>query len=100
MSDDLVRRLRETQNDWPACLVKIEHEAADRIEQVEAELILTHRLWMVEANRVDELEEALRDAIEDIRIWGSLTDKHYQDRFGLEENISKYTTALEGKKDE
>jgi hypothetical protein len=38
MSDDLVKRLRETSDDWPACLVALEQEAADRIEKLEAAL--------------------------------------------------------------
>ena len=38
MSDDLVKRLRETSDDWPACLVALEQEAASRIEKLEAAL--------------------------------------------------------------
>ena len=38
MTDDLVKRLRETSDDWPACLVALEQEAADRIEKLEAAL--------------------------------------------------------------
>ena len=40
MSDDLVKRLRETSDDWPACLVALEQEAASRIEKLEAALRL------------------------------------------------------------
>jgi hypothetical protein len=39
MSDDLVKRLRETSDDWPACLVALEQEAASRIEKLEAALL-------------------------------------------------------------
>ena len=39
MSDDLVKRLRETSDDWPAYLVALEQEAANRIEKLEAALI-------------------------------------------------------------
>ena len=38
MADDLVKRLRETSDDWPACLVALEQEAASRIEKLEAAL--------------------------------------------------------------
>jgi len=38
MSSDLVKRLRETKEDWPANLVYLEQEAADRIEALEAEV--------------------------------------------------------------
>jgi hypothetical protein len=36
MTDDLVKRLRDVQENWPWC--EIELEAADRIEQLEAAL--------------------------------------------------------------
>jgi hypothetical protein len=39
MTDDLVKRLRETSDDWPACLVALEQEAASRIEKLEAALL-------------------------------------------------------------
>ena len=39
MANDLVKRLRETSDDWPACLVALEQEAASRIEKLEAALI-------------------------------------------------------------
>ena len=35
---DLVERLRETSDDWPACLVALEQEAASRIEKLETAL--------------------------------------------------------------
>ena len=38
MADNLVKRLRETSDDWPACLVALEQEAASRIEKLEAAL--------------------------------------------------------------
>ena len=38
MSSDLVKRLRETKEDWPANLVYLEQEAADRIEALEGEV--------------------------------------------------------------
>ena len=38
MADDLVKRLRETSDDWPACLVALEQEAADYIEKLMAAL--------------------------------------------------------------
>jgi hypothetical protein len=44
MADDLVKRLRETSDDWPACLVALEQEAADRIEKLES------ALWSIAAN--------------------------------------------------
>ena len=31
---DIVERLRATQDDWPACLVVLEQEAADEIERL------------------------------------------------------------------
>ena len=40
MTDDLVKRLRETSEDWPACLVALEQEAASRIEKLEARVLL------------------------------------------------------------
>ena len=44
MVDDLVKRLRETSDDWPACLVALEQEAASRIEKLES------ALWSIAAN--------------------------------------------------
>jgi len=38
VTDDLVKRLRETSDDWPACLVALEQEAASRIEKLETAL--------------------------------------------------------------
>ena len=35
---NLVERLRETSDDWPAVLVKLEQEAADRIESQDARI--------------------------------------------------------------
>lgn len=35
---DIVDRLRATQDDWPACLVVLEQEAADEIERLRAAL--------------------------------------------------------------
>ena len=40
MSNDLVKRLRETSDDWPAALLELELEAADLIEKLEAALRL------------------------------------------------------------
>ena len=43
-STDLVKRLRESDDDWPAALVVLEREAADRIEELERELAQV-RFW-------------------------------------------------------
>ena len=68
MSDDLVKRLWEDyresyEENIPYEVIetykKERHEAAARIEQVEAELIRTHRLMMDDAKRVEQLEAAL-----------------------------------------
>ena len=59
MSDDLVKRLRQGgtyQHDTVPM-----HKAADRIEQVEAELIRTHKLMMKDAKRLEQLEELQAD---------------------------------------
>jgi septal ring factor EnvC (AmiA/AmiB activator) len=41
MSDDIVARLRATGDDWPACLLELEYEAADEIKKLRAELAAT-----------------------------------------------------------
>lgn len=43
-SASLVERLRETGDDWPACLVVLENEAADEIERLRAELAAEREL--------------------------------------------------------
>lgn len=74
MSSDLVKRLRETKEDWPANLVYLEQEAADAIEALEGEVrFLRDAGALVEANfvaadsRAEAAEaraERLRDALE------------------------------------
>ena len=58
MTDDLVKRLRETSDDWPACLVALEQEAASRIEKLEA------ALDRYRCNCVPGIEESVREALE------------------------------------
>jgi hypothetical protein len=54
----LIERLRETSEDWPAALVKLEHEAADHIERLEREnLELRHDLDRAMANHNADLNE-------------------------------------------
>jgi hypothetical protein len=57
---DLVKRLRETSDDWPACLVALEQEAADHIEKLERENndMVIHFDGLVA--RIEKLEAALR----------------------------------------
>ena len=65
---DLVTRLRATQDDWPAALIALECEAADRIEELEAENT--------------DLRKLLSD-IDAVTIWeagGTVPDRSMQDR--------------------
>ena len=65
MSNDLVKRLRETSDDWPACLVALDQEAASRIEMLEAALrkVLAQCSWY-DAAAYDDFEETIRKALE------------------------------------
>ena len=78
---DLVKRLRMGEYDpyWtkhiPTDLTK---EAADRIEQLEA---------------------ALREAVEDIEFWGAYASEYFQDKHDLKSSIQNARKALEGKDD-
>ena len=74
MSDDLVKRLL---NEAGKDLSEVElhalcKEAAERIKQVEGELIRTHRLMMADAKRVEQLEAALSDILKVPRSEASL----------------------------
>ena len=63
MSDDLVKRLRGW-SDMPAdAWFTTMESAADRIEQLEAELVRTFNNMMAEAKLVEQLEAALRGVI-------------------------------------
>ena len=93
MNDDLVKRLL---NEAGKDLSEVElhalcKEAAERIKQVEGELIRTHRLMMDDAKRVEQLEAALWFYADPIN-WAAGDCK--ADRG----NIAR--AALEGKKDE
>ena len=69
---DLVKQLRE----YGACGMVF--EAADRIEQLEA---------------------ALREAVEDIEFWGAYASEYFQDKHDLKSSIQNARKALEGKDD-
>ena len=60
MSDDLVKRLHNFPMLEGSKLCK---EAADRIEQLEAELVRTFNNMMQDAKRIEKLEAALRGII-------------------------------------
>ena len=61
MSDDLVKRLRETSDDWPACLVALEQEAASRIEKLEAAL---REIASIDSYYVSDIVDFARKALE------------------------------------
>lgn len=64
---DIVERLRATQDDWPACLVVLEQEAADEIERLrgivayqESRLsVISHIASRDDDKRVARLEAAI-----------------------------------------
>jgi hypothetical protein len=78
MTDDLVKRLRLAVNELygthPCGLM---NDAADRIEQLEA---------------------ALSEAIEDIEHWGGYAGEYFQDKWDLKGSIAKARAALAGEK--
>ena len=94
MSDDLVNRLL---NEAGKDLSEVElhalcKEAAERIKQVEAELIRTHRLMMADAKRVEQLEAALRAIID---------RAEYRNGHHVTDAVCAIArAALEGKKDD
>jgi hypothetical protein len=61
MADDLVKRLRETSDDWPACLVALEQEAASRIEKLEAAL---REIASIDSYYVSDIVDFARKALE------------------------------------
>ena len=103
MNDDLVKRLlNEAGKDLSeAELHALCEEAAERIKQVEAELIRTHRLMMADAKRVEQLEAALHKiaAIEDEHINIPKTNEGANLWVCLAMCIELAEKALEGKKD-
>ena len=68
MSDDIVKRLRETQDDWPASLVVFEQEAADEIEKLRAAL-------KPFADAADDLDEDDKDDWEIWEHWAAMNVK-------------------------
>jgi hypothetical protein len=73
MTDDLVKRLRETSDDWPACLVALEQEAADRIEELQSK-VNTMRVAFKYSDKIrvaciEKLEKSLRDCVNAIAEW-------------------------------
>ena len=95
MTDDLVKRLRETSDDWPACLVALEQEAADRIEKLETALQRANaniekyeRKFYLGTDRIEKLEAALREIA-----------AHPEPYFYADEMAIIARKALEGKDD-
>lgn len=65
MTDDLVKRLRDVQENWPWC--EIELEAADRIETLEAALSRIYAWYPISVTQphqtIDDMREFARAAL-------------------------------------
>ena len=51
------------------------------------------------AYRIEKLEAALREAVEDIEFWGAYASEYFQDKHDLKSSIQNARKALEGKDD-
>lgn len=67
---ELVKRLRECSDDWPAYLTKLDREAADALE--------------AQAKRIAELESSLADSNEALQILGLKLAQAEADRARLD----------------
>jgi hypothetical protein len=50
------------------------------------------------ADRIEQLEGALSEAIEDIEHWGGYAGEYFQDKWDLKGSIAKARAALAGEK--
>lgn len=99
MSDDIVKRLRETGDDWPACLVVLENEAADEIERLRAELAAERELREREKDAAVAMLQVKIDALASERKAKTIYYDEWQDanneRDALREQLAEAREALE-----
>jgi len=100
MTDDLVKRLRETSDDWPAALLELEFEAADRIEKDAQHIDEMYGLvaamnvdHTVSKARIEKLEAALRMVVD----WDNTLE--FEDSPAWGDVMEVVQKALEGKND-
>ena len=77
----LINRLRETASKGVSVWGDLQMEAADRIEELEAENA--------------RLRKALEEAADDIESWGSYAAEYYQKKWNLQGCIDAARKALE-----
>ena len=100
MNDDLVKRLlNEAGKDLSeAELHALCEEAAERIKQVEAELIRTHRLMMADAKRVEQLEAIMQKLVEPFKKALPLFGAQYVRSIRVgDQVVEELLAALEGR---